>query len=1204
MDISNAKNLIAGTFEKKFDKTKFRKFIINFLDGINEGKSFDVGNAQVKEAFRRNILSYSRIGQYTDKTGNIIDVLTVHVNENCSLDRSRTMLRNFVADYMRQRQKDTALVAFYKDSNPDWRFSFVKLEMSLQQDEKGKVKVVNEFTPAKRYSYLVGELEPNHTAQSRLINLLIKDYPTLDEIEEAFNVEKVSKEFFANYKELFLQLADNLKEIRKNESSQRINTEFTLRQLTEANFCKKLLGQLVFLYFIQKKGWLGVPKGATWGEGDKQFLRHTFEKAENEGKNFFNDYLEPLFYNALANGERDDQLFDLLDCKIPFLNGGLFEPINGYDWVNTDIVFDNDIFSNKNKTKAGDIGDGILDVFDRYNFTVKEDEPLEKEVAVDPEMLGKVFEELLEVQDRKSKGAFYTPREIVHYMCQESLINYLSTELGASEEDTAEGLTKNDIAEFIHHSDKFSERENIATQKENPNSKYTHILSNSIRNNAEKIDKALETIKICDPAIGSGAFPVGMLNEIVRARIALVESGFLKETKKRSVYEYKRQAIQNSIYGVDIESGAVEIAKLRLWLSLVVEEDDITNIKALPNLDYKIVCGNSLLGVPRNLFNDMLYRKLEELKPQYFNESRKVEKRRLKKEIDAIIKELTKDGTFDFEIFFSEVFHEKGGFDVVIGNPPYVSNKGITDEQKKLYTKIYGISDDLYNYFFIKSIKELLKQKGTIAFITSDTYLTINSKLNLRKMFQDNKILELIKTDNVFENAMVSPAILILEKQDTKNIDYTFIFKDAINDFNNPNIKTIDIKIYRNAINKVFFFPNKCNLGFYERYNDKINYLYNTWWESISTSKNIKNAEKLLSNYRDTLKENDIVLLGCITEGGQGLATANNGKFIAIRKSSKWAKNIIESRPKKLAEAIKMKHINELNNVDNFKEYLANMSEKQITELFDNIKGKYGRDIFGQGYIYRLIEDIEIANVNNLTDDEKLNGISVDKPYYVPYDKGDKDGNRWYLETPFAIAWTKNNVKFLKENSGKKGEGMPVVRNPQFYFKSGFCWSDINTTYLKARLKGNSIHDVKSMSLFSLFDKTPNYYIVSLINSKLISLYVDNFINNTQTFQINDARQLPIIIPSANLLLKFKEQFDNAYKVKQQLFKGDITEKTALEKLKLIEKQIDLMVYKLYDLTYEEVKSIDKEFDLSEEEYLSTNDAMSHVNSEKAQIFN
>ena len=656
MDKISAKNLIQETLCNKFDKTQYRNFIINFLDGIDEGKIFTCGNAYVPEAFRDYITSYGRLGKYADKNNEKIEVLWVSLKKDTSLDRARTVQRNFVAWYLNGGRggelRKNALVAFYNEDRNDWRFSFVKLDTALIQDDKGKIKIVNNFTPAKRFSFLVGEFEPNHTAQERLVSLLEKDYPTLDEIEEAFNVEKVSKEFFENYKELFLQLTEDLKNIRENEPSQRINAEFTLKSISDANFCKKLLGQLVFLYFIQKKGWLGVARDKKWGEGDKQFLRHTFERAINEGKNFFNDYLEPLFYNALANGERDDNWFGELDCKIPFLNGGLFERYHDYDWVNTDIVFDNTIFSNNKKTKNGDIGTGILDVFDRYNFTVKEDEPLEKEVAVDPEMLGKVFENLLEVQDRKSKGAFYTPREIVHYMCQESLINYLCTELEVNEDNSntsdSTNLTKQDIEDFIHHSDKISQLENIATDKENENSKYKHIFSEAIRNNAKAIDKALEDIKICDPAIGSGAFLVGMLNEIVRARIALVESEFLTEAKKRTTYEYKRQAIQNSIYGVDIESGAVEIAKLRLWLSLVVDEEDIENIKALPNLDYKIVCGNSLLGVERNLFNDTLFRQLEELKPQFFNETRKSEKRRLKKQIDAIIKELTKDGSFDF----------------------------------------------------------------------------------------------------------------------------------------------------------------------------------------------------------------------------------------------------------------------------------------------------------------------------------------------------------------------------------------------------------------------------------------------------------------------------------------------------------------------------------------------------------------------------
>ena len=836
MDKLQAKQLIETTFNSNFDKDKFRNFSINLLDNLDESKVFTCGNAYVPESFRNYVNSYGRIGKYLDSDGTDIEVLWVNLKKETSLDRARTAQRNFVAWYLNGGRggvtRHNALVAFYNETTNDWRFSFVKLEVSLKQNDKGNIRVVNEYTPAKRFSFLVGELEPNHTAQSRLINLLTKDYPLVSEIEEAFNVEKVSKEFFVNYKELFLQLTENLKNIRENEPSQRINTEFTLKSIKDADFCKKLMGQLVFLYFIQKKGWLGVARDKKWGEGDKQFLRHTFEKAVKEGKNFFNDFLEPLFYDALANGERDDNWFTALDCKIPFLNGGLFERYHDYDWINTDIVFENSIFSNEEKTKSGDIGTGILDVFDRYNFTVKEDEPLEKEVAVDPEMLGKVFEELLEVQDRKSKGAFYTPREIVHHMCQESLINYLTTTLGVDEEKKeetvtsfcsfftkiSEKLTKEAIADFIHHSDKIAQYEKIANNKENKNSKYQHILPSSInKETAKLIDKALEEIKICDPAIGSGAFPVGMMNEIVRARIALVESGLLPEAKKRTTYEYKRQAIQNSIYGVDIEPGAVEIAKLRLWLSLVVDEEDIENIKALPNLDYKIVCGNSLLGVERNVFNDTLFRQLEELKPQFFNESKKSEKKRLKKQIDAIIEELTKDGTFDFEIYFSEVFHEKSGFDVIIANPPYV----------QIPKKIYSIErfpfsegkdkgkQNLYK-LFIELAYNICKKKGYSTLIVQSSLMCDISAQYTRELLLTKTSIDRViefakkaenKSNQVFESVLQGTCIAIYQKTDVINDEFKVSIGNDISTITNLSFEKESQSKLLNFYPNGYFIP-------------------------------------------------------------------------------------------------------------------------------------------------------------------------------------------------------------------------------------------------------------------------------------------------------------------------------------------------------------------------------------------------------------
>ena len=799
MNKEQASELITNTFNSGFELSKYRNFIINLLDGIDTESpkaKFDCSESYIKDSFRPYISAYGRIGKYIDKQGNKIEPLWVKLKKCDSVSRARTMQRNFIAWYLNGgrggKLRDNALVAFYSEDNPsDWRFSFVKLETYFKD-----FKVGVDFTPPKRYSFLVGENEPNHTAKARLVGLLTKDYPEVKEIEDAFNIEKVSNEFFKHYQELFLSLLDNLIELRKKDSF----LDLAIIDINNADFCKKLMGQLVFLYFIQKKGWLGVKKNDAWGNGDKAFLRHTFERAIREGKNFFNDYLEPLFYNALANGERDDNWFELLECRIPFLNGGLFEPI--YDWVNTDIVFDNSIFSNDEQSAEGDCGTGILDVFDRYNFTVKEDEPLEKEVAVDPEMLGKVFENLLEINDRKSKGAFYTPREIVHYMCQESLINYLCTKLNAVDSDSDKfeipekqktldideqqplrsSITKSDIAEFIKNSDKILQAGmGIKGQGQ-------VILQKSVatlKPYAKDLDSALESIKICDPAIGSGAFPVGMLNEIVKARRALVEGGFLREAQKRTIYEYKRQAIQNSIYGVDIESGAIDIAKLRLWLSLVVDEDDFQNIKPLPNLSYKIVCGNSLLRVEQDLFNRSLFETLEALKQEYFDETRKGRKTELSKKIDNAILELKKNDkdSFDYNIFFSEVFHANGGFDVIIGNPPYIQLQKLKgDPIQKVYKdlnfEVYDSMGDIYCIFYEKGLS-ILKEGGVLSFITSNKWMRAGYGEKLREFFVKNNPRILIDLGpNVFETATVDTNILLIEKKPYTNSTYSCSMKE------------------------------------------------------------------------------------------------------------------------------------------------------------------------------------------------------------------------------------------------------------------------------------------------------------------------------------------------------------------------------------------------------------------------------------------
>jgi hypothetical protein len=536
----------------------------------------------IKDSFKGSISSYERIGKYTDAEGNNLDILIVHLCRDCSLAYARTMQRNFIAWYLNGgrggEQRDAALVAIVSPSRQDWRFSLVRMDYKLENTPVGKIKAREEFTPARRYSFLVGSNEKSHTAQQNLVPLLIKEVtsPTFVDIEQAFNIEKVSDEFFEKYKELFNKVNKAIDDIINENTRVRFN--FEQKGINTTDFSKKLLGQIVFLYFLQKKGWFGVARDTAWGGGPKDFIRSLFDKRIAHYTNFFNDILEPLFYEALAI-ERSGDFYSRFNCKIPFLNGGLFDPINGYDWIHTDILLPNELFSNENHTTEGDSGDGILDIFDRYNFTVCEDEPLEKEVAIDPEMLGKVFERLLEVKDRKSKGSYYTPREIVHYMCQESLIQHLVTELTS--------VSKEDIALLIHHGDIAIEHETVVGS----NKSYSFKLPESIRTHAATLDRVLTNVRVCDPAVGSGAFLVGMMHEIVRARLVLCT--YLN--KQRLPYEMKRHAIQNCLYGVDIEPGAVEIAKLRLWLSLVVDEEDIRQIKPLPNLDYKIMQGNSLL---------------------------------------------------------------------------------------------------------------------------------------------------------------------------------------------------------------------------------------------------------------------------------------------------------------------------------------------------------------------------------------------------------------------------------------------------------------------------------------------------------------------------------------------------------------------------------------------------------------------------------
>ena len=697
------------------------------------------------------------------------------------------MQRNLIASLIKDKY-DSALVAFYEPNLDDWRFSHVKVEYEF--NEKG---IREKLSSPRRHSFLVGVNEPNHTCQKQFLDLLCnEDNIQLKDIEQAFTIENVTDEFFNKYNELFLDLVDSLESVKKDDKN--VRNEFNLKNIKSSDFAKKLMGQIVFIYFLQKKGWLGVEKDAEWGTGSKNFIRNIYEDSIAKNENFFNDVLEPLFYEGLSE-EVKDYHYSKFNYKVPFLNGGLFEPINNYDWVNTDLTLENSIFKE------------IFDTFDKFNFTVKEDEPLEKEIAVDPEMLGKVFENLLEVTDRKSKGAFYTPRYIVHSMCQETLIDYLNTNSNVSEEDLRVFITKGDLAvnSII--------RVNEEKKKYNGKNFSKILLPNSIKEHSEELEYLLKKIKVVDPAVGSGAFPVGMMNEIVKARYIL---WLLNGIEDINVYDLKKETIENSLYGVDLELSATDVTKLRFWLSLIVDEDAINEVKPLPNLDNHIMCGNSVIDGYKNikLFDDSLitrseqtrlsmtpaertFEKLELKKKEYFDISGPIRKEILKNEIKELkwefivnyLKDIGHEDLIDeikqyehaetkpffiWELEFSEVFKGANpGFDIVIGNPPYVRHQRIVEFKKYLENyKVYNGRADLYVYFFEKGFN-ILKKGGHLSFICSNKFVKSDYGTPLRKLILNRSIVNYIDytSENIFKGVAVDTSVITI-KNDQMSLNH------------------------------------------------------------------------------------------------------------------------------------------------------------------------------------------------------------------------------------------------------------------------------------------------------------------------------------------------------------------------------------------------------------------------------------------------
>lgn len=777
------------------------------IEFMSRSEDFIATTGKNEQADAANILSIQKVAEInpTEDQDNFdeIYVFDITMRDNCRIAQNRVGIQQLIRS---QLMLDTNAFMLFHYEHPEggrsWRFSYFYKSATDSMDRK-------------RYTYVFGEGQSSKTANERfnLLSDALHGSKTVYNaaIEDAFSVEKLSDEFFYKYlgfyasfvkyitgeptsqeegdhkitERAFRETLAKMDALAMNDSHDLFNTSFAsaypdkkARAKTVRDYVKKMMGRLVFLHFLQRKGWMC---------SDRKFMLHLLQNTDHKD-DFLDRVLEPLFFavlnthskerllkvekhNAIIAGNKNKVEWDVAQIEawssIPYLNGGLFEEDHA---DGCRCIFPYEYFN------------ALFDFFSQYNFTVDENDPSDAEVGVDPEMLSKIFESLLE--DNKDKGAFYTPKEIVSYMCRSALSSYLKMPLSSL------GVQESAVDAFVnnpqeHHD--FTEEQRT-------------VLLNSLR-----------TVRICDPAIGSGAFPVGMMNLLYQCRRSL-------EGSDARAVDIKTDIIQHNIFGVDIEQGAVDIARLRFWLALVVDEEEA---HALPNLDYRIVRGNSLLTTFNNEYINLgedkpsNRTKLAKLKKQlaiaqgeYYNLSGE---EKLQKEIDIklllldiiamrldidikvadevatdnptlfdvprnarqtkaqkeaialaeqkrksriILKKLRDDlndnkrslierartdiNFFDWDIIFSDVFAEKKGFDVVIGNPPYLRIQGIRENDSKFadylvekYSTATG-KFDLYVTFIERAFR-ISNDSGIVDYIMPTKWTNSSYGVGVRK---------------------------------------------------------------------------------------------------------------------------------------------------------------------------------------------------------------------------------------------------------------------------------------------------------------------------------------------------------------------------------------------------------------------------------------------------------------------------------------
>lgn len=841
-----------------------------------------------------SVIEGSQIGliQLTDDKN--IAIFEVEVADNISILHNRKGLRDIAAKHIDQGIIHGALVFFYSQCQSEYRFTFIAKHTEF--DDEGNLNKIQ--THPKRYTYVLGTPYCG-TAVQRISTLAVKNQLSplvIKDVIEAFSVEALTKEFYSELSNWYFWALQNVKFPDDFEQDEEVrNATSTIRLIT----------RLMFVWFLKQKGL--IPDGLF----DKEELKKILNYRDKTGSTFYKAILQNLFFatlNTEMSGDKrkfinrqygvqgfyryerffsNKERFLELTKDIPFLNGGLFENLDKNVGETNEIRID--CFSNKvtNESRLsvpdylffdgaehadlnrayGDSNHGntkvrgLIEILKSYNFTIEENTPYEIEVALDPELLGKVFENLLasynpetKTTARKQTGSFYTPREIVNYMVDESIVAYLKSKL--IEDAGGLAVIGNPQIELFGNEtrkgqlsleQKINSSNWVGKETELEDNLHLILAYNGDENPFDAKDtailiKAIDNCKILDPACGSGAFPMGVLQKMVhilqkldkdnsqwrelQRQKAIAETekayniGDKDERQKRlldidetfdynaSDYGRKLYLIENCIYGVDIQPIAVQIAKLRFFISLVCDQKDDKNrenlgIRPLPNLETKFVAANSLIGINRSggvlriLEVVEKEKELAEVRHKHFlarTPETKAKYRKKDEELrhhiatllknngwgDAVARLLADWNPYDQNIsakFFDTewMFGLLQGFDIVIGNPPYVAFQRMEVETKKalqdLKYKTFENTGDIYAIFYERG-QQLLRDRGILSYITSRQWMQASYGKSLRKFLAtETNPIQLIDFGQakIFEGATVFVNILLFEKAKNKN---------------------------------------------------------------------------------------------------------------------------------------------------------------------------------------------------------------------------------------------------------------------------------------------------------------------------------------------------------------------------------------------------------------------------------------------------